>query len=244
MGERVQLYGGDLAPLSIGILVSVCAYPKEHARRVKAMHAFCALLERHNIHVSDGHRPLTNGRAARRWKVMSDAAMTDALDGVAYRLLTRRFAAIQVGFLRGYRPAGVTVEAVHVAFHESTLRPGNDALGTYRRNAAHDECSNAEARDRQIASTVGRDVVSESRPVLHLAYVIRSELERANLSVWDWPLLAATLDGAAPEGPDLRLARMVEAARYWQQALCCPAQNGARVVAAGVKSSEQISVSL
>jgi hypothetical protein len=227
LAEVVTLYGGAAAPLSISLFVATCAYPCEPTNRHSVCDAMAALLEAHGAQVSMQYH--LGFRRYGAWRHMTPRKRDGIFDGAAYRLLSRRLAAIELGFLRSYRPADRSLGAVHEAFGRY-LTAGNERLGRFRRS-------------NPTAENVAHLVWRESRPVLHLAYAIRAELDRQELSVWDWPLLAATRTTAPAETSEQRLIRMVATAATWQTALRSNPL-GAAALSAQISAEEQITVRL
>ncbi len=227
MAEIVRLYGGALAPLSIGLFVATCAYPAELATREKVGNAIAALLEAHGANVSLQYHP--GFRRYGAWRRMTAGTRNRILDLAAYRLLSRRIAAVELSFLRDYRPTEKPLKVIHEEFGRY-LAAGNDRLSRYRRT-------------NPTAENVARLVWRESRPVLHLAYSIRHELDRLDLSVWDWPLLSAMCTATPTETPHERLTRMVASAAGWQAALRSK-PSAAAAARAPIRAEEQITIRL
>jgi len=227
------LYGGDAAPLSIGRMVAVCAFPDSEAAQERVWNAFAALLESHGARVSLTTR---GGLAVRRaaWRDMTAAARDATLGRVAHRLLARRLRAVELVVLRTWRPPGLTAGRINAAMAEQNAE-GSRRAGIYVRAPPR----GAEAI-RTAARNVDQLVWRESRPVLHLAYAIRAELDRLRLTPWDWPLLAAELvGGRKAESVDARLRRMVRAAQVWQRAFAA-APVGAACPLPGPRPSEML----
>lgn len=234
MAEVVRLFNTNEgeAILSIAVFIAVCAYPQDESRRAEVMRAFIAFLETGGFQVWTAPHPMIRRRSQPRYRgaVMSPQRRDNIIRRAAYTLLSRRLAAIHLGVFRSYRPKGLTIEKTDRAFGCGYLAAGNARLGMYRRSAE------AFGSLSDPSKNVARLVWRESRPVLHLAYALRSELDRCGLAPWDWPFLAGQPD------PCERVARLVRAADVWARAL-----NGIPLggrAGGTVQPSEQIMVTL
>lgn len=201
MAECVEVYGGEAAPLSFGVLAGVCAFPTSAEAQRKAFCAMASILENQGAVVREfTHGGVLVRRAA--WRDMSPAARDQIVDRVAHRLVMRRLPAVDLLLLRGLRPAGMTMGDL-LASRAHGLRRVSERLGRYRRGFG-------DASARNVEQLVWR----ESWPVLHVAAALKAELERLDLSAWDWPLLGFEVVGGRTRDPAERLRHVVaDAAR-------------------------------
>ncbi len=211
------------ACLSIASFVATCAYPppSESEAAKRAWFAFIALLEARGHRVTLASHPGFQIRR-RGWCTMTKARRNQIFDTTAYRLLSRRIAFIELRFRLAFRPATMSRERVRGDFGR-VLAAGSRVAGRYERT-------------NPTADNVRR-IEREARPVMHLAYAIKAELDREELTAWDWPALALM------EGAQERIRRMVAAAEVWRTALQRPAL-GALDDAGTVDAAEQIRVML
>lgn len=216
-----------VAGLSIALFVAICTYPppRGYLASGRVWSAFIALLEARGHAVWLAPHPMLKIRRI-DW-TMTPARRDQILSATAYRLLSRRLAAIRLGFLMAHRPAGRTLDDV-LAAHGGVIAAGRRVAGRY---VPKQEVFEADP------ANVHRLVWRESRPVLHLAYVVQQELDRAHLNVWDWPALALM------EGQQERIRRMVTSAEIWRRALQQPTL-GARDATGTVPDAVQLRVLL
>ncbi len=228
--EPIRFYDATpgLACMSIAGFVSVCAFPppRESEARERTMFAFAALLEAQGHTVSLAPHPAFTVRR-RAWTAMTQARRNEIFDKAAYRLLSSRLAATPLSLLLSYRPATHSVDDV-LAARGRVIAAGRRVAGRFRPKDDDYEPDPANVR---------RLVWRATRPVLHLAYAIKAELDRADLTAWDWPALALM------EGQQERIRRMVTAAETWRIALQRPPV-GARDNAGCVRDAEQLRVTL
>lgn len=192
--ETVTLYGSNEgeACLSLAIIVAVTVFPHDLRRRNELMDAFAAWLVTRGCEVVQQPHPMLKIRR-RAWLNMSKAKILHVLGQSAYLLRRRRLAAVELSFFRQYRPAGRSLNDVHNQFHKN--RWGRSTSNS--------------------ANNVRILVWSQSKSVLHIAYALKIELEYADISAWNWPLLCVS-------NPVERLARLVKNAENWRLALQRP----------------------
>jgi hypothetical protein len=228
--EPIRLFDATpgLACLSIAAFVTTCAFPppREAKAGERTMSAFFALLEARGHTVSLAPHPAFTVRR-RAWTAMTKERRNEILDKAAYRLLSRRLAAVPLSFLLSSRPETLSVDDV-LAARGRVIAAGRRVAGRYVPKDDEYEPDPANVR---------RDVWKATRPVLHLAYAIKAELDGAELTAWDWPALALM------EGQQERIRRMVAAAETWRTALQRP-HLGARDAAGCVEDAEQLRLTL